>query len=334
MSRRSRILFAIGGVGISGLALAFLFSTLDVGAAIDVLLGASPLPLVAGLGLLAGEIVLRSIRWAVLLGMSTSHGRVSPLRLLPVLLVGYLGNAVLPARLGEPLRAVIVSRREGVGVAEALASVLLERIVDVAVLAVVALVATAFLPPMGSITQVVAIAAGIGIVILLVLVTVGIGPLATIGRRAEAVRRSTRLSAALAHVERFAHALGGSHRRPTILAAAGISSVAWLLDGAIFWFFGLALGLELPYAGALLIAGITVLSTAVPSAPGFIGTFELAGVAAATAIGVPPESALALAVLAHAATLGPLAIGGAISIPFIGGGLRDALRSAGSPAAR
>ena len=56
-------------------------------------------------------------------------------RLVPPLLIGYLGNAVLPARLGEPMRAVIVSRRERVDMAESLGSVLVERVVDVAMLA-------------------------------------------------------------------------------------------------------------------------------------------------------------------------------------------------------
>ena len=57
------------------------------------------------------------------------------------MLVGYLGNAVLPARLGEPMRAVIASRRERIGTTEALGSVLVERVIDIATLAVVGFVA-------------------------------------------------------------------------------------------------------------------------------------------------------------------------------------------------
>jgi uncharacterized membrane protein YbhN (UPF0104 family) len=64
----------------------------------------------------------------------------------------------------------------------------------------------------------------------------------------------------------------------------------------------------------MLCATVTVLSTAIPSAPGYIGTFELAAVAALGALGVPGESALAVAVLTHVTTTIPIAIAGGVSL--------------------
>jgi uncharacterized membrane protein YbhN (UPF0104 family) len=68
----------------------------------------------------------------------------------------------------------------------------------------------------------------------------------------------------------------------------------------------------------MLVSAITVLGTAIPSAPGYVGTFELAASATARSLGVPPEEALAFALLVHALTVLPLAIGGAASLAWIG----------------
>jgi uncharacterized membrane protein YbhN (UPF0104 family) len=57
-----------------------------------------------------------------------------------------------------------------------------------------------------------------------------------------------------------------------------------------------------------------VLSTAIPSAPGYLGTYDLAASFAAAALGVPESEALALALLAHVVTLVPLAVGGVASL--------------------
>jgi hypothetical protein len=67
---------------------------------------------------------------------------------------------------------------------------------------------------------------------------------------------------------------------------------------------------------------VTVLATAIPSAPAYVGTFELAAVTVAVSLGVPADSALALAVLAHSLGLLPTAIGGSAALVYMGGGLR------------
>ena len=90
-----------------------------------------------------------------------------------------------------------------------------------------------------------------------------------------------------------------------------------------------SLGVDLSPAGAMFVAGITVLGTAIPSAPGYIGTFELAASAAARSLGVPPDQALAFALLVHALTVLPLALGGAASLVWIGVRFGDLAETAG-----
>ena len=112
-ARLRRLLLIAAGLGISAGALLLLGQIVDIEATLELLRRTDPLPLMLVLLVLAAQLALRSIRWSYLLPTETG-ARVPAARLLPVLLVGYLGNIVLPARLGEVVRAYLVSRREAV----------------------------------------------------------------------------------------------------------------------------------------------------------------------------------------------------------------------------
>jgi uncharacterized membrane protein YbhN (UPF0104 family) len=69
--------------------------------------------------------------------------------------------------------------------------------------------------------------------------------------------------------------------------------------------------------GALLAAG-TNLATAVPSGPGYLGTFEYAGKTIAVAFGLPASKGLALALLIHFLTLAVTSTGGVVALIRLG----------------
>jgi uncharacterized membrane protein YbhN (UPF0104 family) len=94
-----------------------------------------------------------------------------------------------------------------------------------------------------------------------------------------------------------------------------------MLDATTFWLAGRAIGVSMSPAAALIVAAVTVLGTALPSAPGYIGTFELAAATTAGALGVSAVPALALAVLAHALAVLPVAAAGAVSLAAMNAGL-------------
>lgn len=113
-----------------------------------------------------------------------------------------------------------------------------------------------------------------------------------------------------------------------VFSAASISITAWFLDATSFWLAATAVGVGLDYPAAMLIAGVGTLGTAIPSAPGYVGTFELAVAGMAGALGVPPTPAFAIALIVHVMTLGPVALGGAISAVAIGANLGEVIRVA------
>jgi glycosyltransferase 2 family protein len=278
--------------------------------------------------LVAVGIALRSLRWQRLLVPIADHA--PPVRrITPVVLIGYLANAALPARLGEPTRAYLLARREALNVFEVLGTVLLERILDVAVLAVMAFLAAMAVGAPPWVVQLTGVAAAVGFVIIAVLTVVGLGPLL---RFLDWMAHASRFAAArtiLTWLEQVAQGFGGRSRRLPVAQATGLTVGIWLIDSSICWLAARSLGIELDPAAALLIIAVGALGTSLPSAPGSIGTFELAATAAARAMGLTAPAALSLAILVHATTLLPVVLAGAAAMLALGlGSLTDLAQAA------
>jgi len=306
---------------ISGVALIAVLNTVDLREAATILIRANAWPVAAILGVVALQVLLRAVRWSIVL---PARPPVPPSRLVAPMLIGYLGNAVLPARLGEPMRAVVASRRESLDVATTFGSVVLERAIDIVTLAGIALIAATFAgAPIWAI-QALAVLVAVGVAAMVLLLAFGAIPIVRVLEHI-GLARFPHAHGAMA---RFAWTLGGrSQRRPMAMAAL-LSGVAWLLDAGSFFLAGFAVGADLSYAFAALIGGVAILGTAIPSAPGFVGTFEAAAAGMAIALGVPAPQALALAIIAHAMTLIPLALAGSVTLIATGGKLMEIAETA------
>jgi uncharacterized protein (TIRG00374 family) len=303
------------GLFASAVALWLVLRAVDVGASMALLSRATPLPLIGVLGVLATQVLLRAFRWPLLLPATPGGGNVRVRRVVPVLLVGYLGNAVLPVRLGEPIRALLVARRESLHAAEAFGSVVLERVIDTATLAIVAFVAAFALGAPNWIVRGTAVAAMAGIALTAALITVGVGTLVRLAHRvARHLPGANRAEPILARLDDFARGIDRPSRSRVMLLAVTVSWACWMLDAVTFSLVARSLGISINPMAALLIAAVTVLGTALPSAPGYVGTFELAAATTAGTLGVAAAPALALAVLAHVLMVLPVAVGGAVSL--------------------
>ncbi len=97
---------------------------------------------------------------------------------------------------------------------------------------------------------------------------------------------------------------------PTMAGAVVLSVGSWSFTVLAFAAAAQAVGVEPTIGQAALLAAGTNLATAIPAAPGYVGTFELAAVTIAGSVGIAPEPALAFAVLVHAATLVTTSAGG------------------------
>jgi uncharacterized protein (TIRG00374 family) len=324
----------LAGLAISAVSIVIIAKSVDLGATAAVIGKARLEPLLLVAAALVVQLLLRGYRWRMLLPVDEGSNRPTLTRVLTVLPIGYLGNVVFPARLGEPIRAYLLARREGLDPLAVFGSVVLERIIDTATLAVVGLLAALVVGGPAWLLQATAIVAGVCIGALVVIVIVMTRNPASAQRLVAAARRRPQVRIALDALAGFTTGLGASRHPDRLLLAALISGTCWILDGSIFWLVSQSLGIDLSIQATTLIAAVTVLGTALPSAPGYIGTFELAAATVAGILGVAPASALALAVLAHAVAVLPIAIVGAVALFAVGGSLGSLAQRAEAPAAQ
>lgn len=142
MKRSRTILQLLLGILIALAALWLTYRSIDLAGLLDVLRNAHWAALALVLPPLALSYVFRTLRWQVLLSpiRRTSFGEA-----MPPLLVGFMVNSLLPARVGELVRALLLSRRIGISRASSLGTVFLARTFDGLTLTAMTLLAMASL---------------------------------------------------------------------------------------------------------------------------------------------------------------------------------------------
>jgi len=154
---RGQLLRATIGIGISLVALALVIRQIDAASVAQVLSTAVPAWLGVMLLFQLIDIAVRGLRWERLL--APIH-RVPYLRTLDYLLVGYLANNILPARLGELVRSHYLGDREGVSRTTTLGTVVVERVVDTTILVAIASLAILVLQVRGVVASAVLVVVG------------------------------------------------------------------------------------------------------------------------------------------------------------------------------
>jgi glycosyltransferase 2 family protein len=305
------------GIAISVVAVGLVIRSVDLPAAWGSLRRAQPGWILLLVLFIAGDVLLRAVRWRVLLAPLADV----PFRsTLASLLVGYLANNVLPARLGEIVRSHDLGERTGVSRSTILGTIVVERVVDTLVVVVIAAIAILVL----SVRGVVASAVLVGLAVSGLLV-VGIA----VGMAAHRLPGAERARAFIGRWPRVRHILVRLRAGLSIVsnvrvmvAAVVLSIASWSFTVLAFAAAAQAVGVEPTIGQAALLAAGTNLATAIPAAPGYVGTYELAAVTIAASVGIGREAALAFVVLVHAVSLLLTSVGGAAV--YIAGSRRHA----------
>jgi hypothetical protein len=250
------------------------------------------------------ELTIRAERWRVLLHPSAPV----PLRsAFAYLSIGYFANLLLPARLGDVARAYLAARSFGISSLVTLGTIVVERVSDTALILLVVLVAGLAVAPSSQVAGWAELIAVVAVIGLAAVVVVGIGVLRSgvldrqFGRQVRAI------------VARVAQG-GAALRRPR--GAAQVVGLTVLPFGVAVCTFGAisgALGLPLDPVQWALVLGVLALSTAIPAAPGSLGTYEFAGVTVLGILGIGSSQALAATVLIHVMALVPSALLGLVA---------------------
>jgi glycosyltransferase 2 family protein len=301
------------GIFVSLVCVYLALSGVDLGKTAGLLGGARVPWLCLGFVAVVADLAFRALRWQRL---------IAPIRAVPLkrlsayMLVGYLANNVLPARLGELVRSHYLGDREGISRSATLGTVIVERVVDTVVLVGIGAAAILVLNVRGVVVSAILVGVALaGLLVVALAVALAAHRLPGAGRIAAFLGHWPRLKGVAL---RLRDGLRVAALPRTIATAAALSVAAWSCTVLAVLAVGQALGIELTVGeGALLAAG-TNLATAIPSGPGYLGTFEYAGQTIAAAFGFPAASGLALALLTHVLTLAVSSVGGVVSLVRLG----------------
>ncbi len=277
---------------------------------------------------------LRVPRWQLLL--RAEDGSVLPVApLWHAIAIGFMANNTLPLRMGELVRAAAGSQLAKVRFTSALASLAVERLMDV--LAVVLLLGlgllSAGLPPDTRVA---------GVRLAPVVITFGVIALAGLiagalvvafPKAAESIIR--RLVPWTSLAERLCGLIDGVTRGMSVLRdprrLAGVllwTLVIWTCNAASFYVMFLAFGIEVSYTGAMVLQGAIMFLIAVPSSPGYFGVFEAPVKAILGLFGVPAAVAVSYAFTYHFTTFIPITALGLWSVARSGFGIGSAREKA------
>ncbi|HTP10286.1 MAG TPA: lysylphosphatidylglycerol synthase transmembrane domain-containing protein [Anaerolineae bacterium] len=258
--------------------------------------------------------LVRAQRWIILL-RPLSCRFISVLR---ALLTGQLLNHLLPIRVGDVVRSIVLGREPGGSFARMFGSVLLEKAWDWLALCVLVLIVTWAAPlPDWFLTP----ARSIGLVAALVLL--GLVAIAVVPERWIPLGM-TKLDRALAglpapwrsfilrNIERLLDSLTVLRRRDTIIGAAIWTVVTWGLSIIINYAVQRAFSIESWIAAATLLV-VLILGVALPPSIAALGIFEGLSMLTLSIYHVPLETALAIGLTLHLVVIVPLVICTAIS---------------------
>lgn len=266
--------------------------------------------------------VFRAIRWQLLLA-PLGHARFRTA--FRTTIIGFAALSLLPARLGDPLRAYLLARQEGFSPPATFATVMMERVFDlVAVLVLLAVYLWGFADPstmpaeaVGALARVkfwAAVFGGISVALFVVMWLLATHPerigglVLTLGRVLP-----HKVATWLADLSRVLSRGFAASRSPRHVAlAVAWSFPVWLAIAAESWLVTRAFGLALPFTGSFLLQVLLVIGVAVPT-PGGVGSYHQAyKFGMTTFFGAAPHQAVASAVVLHLVSFLPVVIVGVL----------------------
>lgn len=274
-----RALLAVLGFGLGIACLWLSTRAVDWSEAVRIFRNADAGLLASGVALFGADIVLRALRWRSILAFRTP---VSAGMSLQALLAGYAVNSILPARLGEVFRAHYLGRQAHVSRSSAMASIVIERLLDlVAVVGSLAL-GLALAGGGNSASQHVLVGGAV-VAIAAVLVLVGVAWLLS-RRNGEELLLVVlaRLPGGAAVARRLGSMLHDFTetlqlvRTWNFAIALLFTLPIWALELGAMWQVCQAMGVSPGLAGMLSLMGGACLSTLMPTAPGYVGSYQIA----------------------------------------------------------
>jgi uncharacterized protein (TIRG00374 family) len=275
---------------------------------------------------IVGFLVIRAVRWRYMLNNAPSYRQVFHIQN-----IGYMLTQLLPLRLGDVARAILIGNVPPVTIAQGISTMVVERLLDmlfIVVLLPFTLSGLTTLPDwMRSFALFSGFVAVAGIIVLIV----------AANQRERAVRLADMLMARLLPfldrtnwIRRLDELLSGlvsltSFRSGFVLL--GLSILIWIPVALAYYYIMRAVGLDPSWVVTGFVMCAAAFSVAVPSTPGQAGPYHFAVISALQLYGQPAAESAAFAFLYHIANIVIMVIFGILGILGTGVTFRNVLQS-------
>ena len=242
---------------------------------------------------------LRAWRWQVLIKPIKA---VSWWHLCGIVALGYLGNSIYPFRIGELLRVLLLNQWEEVPVSSGLATLLVERVFDGISVLVLVFGALLLVPlPIPEMKNLVIITSALFFGLLAVFLVMAFLPKQALWLvNMAAAWLPERLGKPLIGVAgSFLEGLAALRSSKPVLILLVSSVLIWIFEAAKFWFVMQAFPFDVGVVILAMTVGIVNLASILPSAPGFVGTFDLPIITMLKLYGVQDALATAYTLVLH-----------------------------------
>ncbi len=275
------------GLILSAIALWWAFKEFNWTAFTNAMADASIVYIVLSIFVLLLAVPIRGFRWRIFL---QPMGEVTTMQTTEATMVGYFGNNVLPFRFGEVIRAYFISRQCNIRLSKVFGSILVERLIDVG----------SMLLLLGLLPLIVTIPDDLKIPVISTMIISGSAIVLLIwaSSREKISFASGKLKSIIENLHTGFSSLRQSRHHPSIILATILIWVCYYLN--MHW-AQLALGIGLTMGQSYLLLVTVSVVIAIPSAPGFLGTYHAAVIFLVNGLfDVEISTAQALAIILHA----------------------------------
>ena len=340
----------IGGLALSAVALYFAFKNVPFAELSQYLASINYFWVLPAALITIFSFLLRAVRWRIIL---ESTKKIGVMRAFHPMMIGFMINCVLPGRLGEVARPVILQKKENIPFATGLATVVAERVFDICLLVVLFILTAGALQispdqSVGSgkyqLNQETLQAVFDGTLKLGLVLLAGI-ILFSIGRVREIIYQTIMLTPELLFFasQRFKSSLRKKICEPAInilkniaqgftlikypkkiIICAVFSALIWGLQAFSYYLFSLGSpGINLTFLEISTTLVIICFFISLPSVPGWWGLWEAGGVFALSLFGVSAKEAAGFTLANHALQVFPVIIAGFLSAMILSVNIRQ-----------
>ncbi|OGS20349.1 MAG: hypothetical protein A3J83_02130 [Elusimicrobia bacterium RIFOXYA2_FULL_40_6] len=246
-------------------------------------------------------LVVRSIRWKIIVNQD-----IPVKKFFQATCVGQFTNNVLPFRMGDLAQGYFLGIKANLSKSVAFSTVVLERLLDIMPPMLIIVLGSFFvlMPSQISFSRIFLI---VGLIVLLMFIIVKFQKVIP-GFFRKCLPENKISNKFCTFLEQFFLAFGFVKDRKRAVPIIALTLLLWLTYSFPVYLCFKAFNLSLGYLPAFIVLAVTAISVAIPSSPGYVGTWEFFGTLALGIFGIDKTVGLSFALIYHIVGFLPVTI--------------------------